>query len=79
MDIEKEYQDRIREMTPKEKISRSVAMTAWVRQTLARQVRKEVGPNVSDERIKWLVAMKIYGSDPATKILVQRMLDRVPN
>ena len=66
-------------MTPCEKMSRSVAMAAWARETIARQIRSEVGPNVSDERVKWLVAMRIYGANPQTKILVQRMLDRVPN
>ena len=66
-------------MSPKEKVARSVAMTAWARQTMARQVRDEVGPEVSDERIKWLVAMRIYGSDSGARALVQRMLDRVPH
>lgn len=79
MDIEAEYQKRVSEMTPCEKMSRSVAMAAWARETIARQIRSEVGPNVSDERVKWLVAMRIYGANPQTKILVQRMLDRVPN
>ena len=79
MDIEKEYQNRIRQMSPKEKMARSVALTAWGRQTMARQMRSELGTGVSDERIKWLVAMRIYGSDPGAKALVQRMLDRVPN
>ena len=79
MDIEAEYQKRVSEMTPCEKMSRSVAMAAWARETIARQIRSEVGPNVSDESVKWLVAMRIYGANPQTKILVQRMLDRVPN
>ena len=79
MDIEKEYQKRISAMSPKEKMARMAAMTAWARQTMARQIRDDLGPEVSDERIKWLVAMKIYGSNPQTSALVQRMLDRVPN
>ena len=66
-------------MSPKEKLARSVGMTAWSRQTMARRIRAEVGPEVSDERIKWLVAMQVYGSNPDARILVQRMLDRVPN
>lgn len=79
MDIEKEYQRRIRVMSPKEKMARSVAITAWSRQTMARKIRAEVGPDISDERIKWLVAMQVYGSNPDARILVQRMLDRVPH
>ena len=79
MNIETEYQQRISEMTPREKMERSVAMAAWARQTLARQIRSEVGPDVSDERLKWLVAMRIYGSDAQAKVLVQRMLDHVPS
>ena len=46
---------------------------------MARKIRAEVGPEMSDERVKWLVAMKIYGSDPGARALVKRMLDRVPN
>lgn len=79
MDVEKEYQNRISQMLPKEKMARSVAMMAWARQTMSRQIRAEVGPEMSDQRTKWLVAMKIYGSDPKAKALVQQMLDRVPN
>ena len=79
MDIEAEYQKRVSEMTPCEKMSRSVAMAAWARETIARQIRSEVGPDVSEERMKWLVALRVYGSDLQTKALVQRMLDRVPN
>lgn len=66
-------------MSPKEKVARSVAMAAWARQTMARKIRAEVGPDMSDERIKWLVAMRVYGADSGAKALVQRMLDRVPN
>ncbi len=79
INIEAEYQKRVSEMTPCEKIARMAAMAAWARATIARQIRSEVGPDVSDERIKWLVAMRIYGADPQTKALVQRMLNRVPN
>lgn len=66
-------------MSPKEKVARSVAMAAWARKTMARKIRAEVGPEMSDERTKWLVAMQVYSSNPDARILVQRMLDRVPN
>jgi len=78
MDVEAEYQKRIEAMPPYKKVERAVAMAAWARETLARQIRAEVGSEVSDERIKWLVAMRIYGAQPQAKALVQRMLDRVP-
>ena len=64
MDVETEYQKRIDSMPPYKKMERAVAMAAWARETLARQIRAEVGSEVSDERIKWLVAMRIYGSQP---------------
>lgn len=79
LNIETEYQKRISSMTPREKMEQSAAMAVWVRTILARQVRSEVGPDVSDERIKWLVAMRIYGSQPQARALVQRMLDHVPS
>ena len=78
MDVETEYQKRIGLMSTYEKMERAVAMAAWARETLARQIRAQVGSEVSDERIKWLVAMRIYGGQPQAKALVQRMLDRVP-
>ena len=79
INIEREYQKRVSEMTPREKMARTAAMAAWARATIARQIRSEVGPDVSEERMKWLVALRVYGSDLQTKALVQRMLDRVPN
>lgn len=79
LNIEQVYRDRISAMPPKEKMARSVAMAAWARQTIARQIRASLGPEVSDERIEWLVAKQIYASDKNAVALVERMLERVPN
>ena len=39
INIEVEYQKRVSEMTPREKIARMAAMAAWARATIARQIR----------------------------------------
>ena len=76
--VQRKYQERIAALTPKERVARAVALFQWARETIARQIVAESGP-MSSERLKWLVAMRQYGSDPATRAIIERMLERVPN
>ena len=78
MDIERKYQEQIDAMTPKERVARASAMFQWVRETIARQIVAESGA-VNPERLKWQVAMRQYGSDPALRAMIERMLERVPD
>jgi len=59
-------------------VARAAAMFQWARETIARQITAEVGP-ISSERLKWLVAMRQYGSDPVTRKMIERELERVPS
>ena len=69
--IEAEYQARMAALSPKEKIARSMAMLKWTRDRLARQVITELGP-MSDERLKWEVALRLYSGDaPAVEKIKQ--------
>lgn len=74
--VEKEYQARVDAMSVTEKMRRSVAMLQWARNMIAREIRT-ANPSISDERLKWEVAMRQYGSEPQARALIQRMLDRV--
>ncbi len=76
--VEQLYHERIDAMSPKERVARAAEMLQWARQTLARQIVAESGP-MSDERLKWLVAMRQYGADPTTRTMIEKVLKRVPH
>lgn len=75
-EIDLAYQRRIDAMTMKEKIGRAAAMLAWTRQQIAARIRKEQ-PGLSDEQIKWRVALHLYASEPEVVALIQRHLAHV--
>jgi hypothetical protein len=33
---------------------------------------------MNPERLKWLVALRQYGAEPAIRAMIERMLERVP-
>lgn len=71
--VEREYQSRMDALTGKERVARSAALLAWARQMLARRIRAEKG-EISDERVKWEVALRLYGSDPAVCRMIESEL-----
>jgi len=75
-DVEFEYQKRIDAMSPAEKMARSSAMFAWTRLQMARQFRKS-NPTLSDEQVKWQVALKLYEREPAVIKLIEECLQHV--
>jgi hypothetical protein len=76
--VEQLYRNRIDAMSPKERVARAAEMLQWARQAIARQILAEFGP-MSDERLKWLVAMRQYGADPTTRAMIEKVLERVPH
>jgi hypothetical protein len=74
--VQEEYQTSIRRLTVKERVARSVALFQWSREIIARQIRRESHVN-SNERLKWLVALRQYGRDPRMRTMIKRELDRV--
>ena len=71
--VEQAYQDQIKAMTPAERVARSAAMFQWTREQLARQIVAESGP-MPPERLKWLVALKLYGGEPEVRAMIERKL-----
>lgn len=75
-EVEQEYQRRWKAMSPVEKVSRSAAMFAWTRQQMALRIRS-AQPSLSDEEVKWLVALKLYEREPEVVKLIQEQLSNV--
>lgn len=74
--IEDLYQQRIDAMTPAERWQRMHAMLHWVRELYARQVREQLG-EISEERLKWEVALRQYGHDPVSRELIEGKLQQI--
>ena len=75
--VEQQYNSRMDALSPQERIGRCAAMLKWTRDLLARQVIAELGA-ISDERLKWEVAKRMYGSDPTARAIIDRRLKDVP-
>ena len=75
-EVELEYERRWKAMSHAEKVARSAAMFAWTRQQMARRIRSD-NPSLSDEEIKWRVALKLYEREPEVVKLIQEQLCNV--
>ena len=75
--VEQQYNSRMDALSPQERIARCADMLKWTRDLLARQVVAELGA-ISDERLKWEVAKRMYGSDPTAKAIIDQRLKDVP-
>lgn len=74
--VEQQYTSRMDALSAQERIARCAAMLKWTRDLLARQVIAELGA-ISDERLKWEVAKRMYGSDPTTTAMIDQRLEDV--
>ena len=75
-EVDLEYQRRLNAMSHAEKVSRSAAMFAWARQQMARRIR-DAEPGLSDEEVKWRVALKLYEREPEVVKLIKEHLANV--
>ena len=75
--VEDEYQARIDAMSVAEKMQRSVAMLKWAREMIARDILTQ-NPGMSEERLRWEVALRQYGDEPHVRELIEGILERVP-
>jgi hypothetical protein len=73
--IEALYRERIDRMTISDRVQRAAALFEWSRGFVARQIVAEHGA-LTDERLKWEVALRQYGADPAVRSMIERMLAR---
>jgi hypothetical protein len=71
--IEQHYQEAMDRLPPREKIARGLAMFDWARGWISRQIIAERGP-MPDERLRWEVALRVYGDDPVVRTLIERQL-----
>ena len=74
--VEHEYQKRIDELSSVERMERTYAMLQWTREALARRITVEMG-DMPAERLKWEVALRQYGSEPAVRSMIEEMLQHV--
>jgi hypothetical protein len=75
-EIDIEYQRRVDAMSIREKVERSAAMLAWTRQQMGSRMRQQ-SPELSDEQLRWHVALKLYESEPAVAAMIQGHLTNV--
>jgi hypothetical protein len=75
--IEACYDSRIDQLSGPEKLARVEAMLAWTRDCIARQIRSELGPSIGDERLRWEVALRMYGSDAGVSPWIRERLSHV--
>ena len=72
-EVELEYQKRISEMSPSQRMSRTAAMLAWTRQQIARRIQSS-HKDISAEELKWQVAMRLYEDEPEVVRMIQQKL-----
>ena len=75
-EIELEYERRWQAMSTVEKVARSAAMFAWTRQQMAIRIRN-TQPSLSDEEVRWHVALQLYERDSDVVRLIQEQLANV--
>ena len=74
--VKVEYRKRIDAMTISQRIQRAAEMLVWARRFVARQILAEQG-SISEERLKWEVALRQYGADPVARTLIEGTRARV--
>lgn len=75
--VENEYQKRMDDLSSVERVDRACAMFRWTQEMLARRVVEELG-TMSAERLKWEVALRQYGDEPAVRSMIEKILQNVP-
>lgn len=74
--IEQLYQSRMDALSAQQRLERCAAMLQWTRELIARQILAASGP-MPPERLKWEVAKRMYGADPAARAMIDRKLTDV--
>lgn len=76
--VDTHYQQAVTEINPREKIARAMELFNWSREFIGREVRK-CNPSASPERIKLLVALRLYGNDSYMREIIEGLLLNVPD
>lgn len=77
-EIERLYQAATENMLPKEKLARTIELFNWTREYIGRNIKAETA-GASDEKIRLLVALRMYGSESGMKKLLESQLEDVSN
>lgn len=77
MNVESEYRKRVDAMTAAEKMRRSEELFEWVRRVQVRAIVAEHGP-MPASRLRRELALRLYGSDPAMRRLIEGLEARAP-
>jgi hypothetical protein len=75
MTIEREYRARVDAMSVVERVRRAEALFNWSRDYLARSIAAARGP-MSDDDLRWEVALRQYGSHPVMRKLIDELRSR---
>jgi hypothetical protein len=75
MNIELEYRARIDDMSVVDRIRRAEVLFNWSRDYLVRSIMA-AREQITDADVKWEVAFRQYGADPATKALIDELRNR---
>lgn len=75
--VEALYQQAIDEMPALQKMARVEGFLYWTRNLIARKVRAELGEGISEERVRWEVALRMYQADPRMEQLIREQIARV--
>jgi hypothetical protein len=75
MNIELEYRARVDSMSVVERIRRTEVLFNWSRDYLVRSIVAARG-EMSDDDLKWEVALRQYGADAATRQLIDELRNR---
>ena len=73
--VQAEYLARVAAMSIAERVLRADAMFRWARDYVARQIDDGPAP-VSKAELKWEVAIRLYGADPAVRKLIEELQAR---
>jgi hypothetical protein len=77
MSIETAYRERVDAMSIAERIRRAETLFNWSRDYIARSIVASRGA-ISDEDLKWEVALRQYGSHPEARELIDDLRRRAP-
>jgi len=69
--VEDLYRAHVDSLSHCEKFQRVENLLQWTREVIARRVHVELG-DMDDERLRWEVAMRMYGSDRRFRKLLER-------
>ena len=74
--IEELYQQSLQSWSAAARAFRSAAMFQWAHEQIVRQLIAEHGP-LDSPSLKWLVALRMYGSESVVRELIERELRNV--